>query len=149
MLKKTIDTLHETGCSLVVEKDGAVHLYYQKGVRDMEELLDNQPQLLRDASIADKVIGKAAAGMAIVGGVSELYADVLSQKAVPLLDEAGVSYSYGMLVEQIVYPDGQQRCPLEQIVAGAQRAEEVVRLLRSHFAEMKKMNNKQLKTIKA
>lgn len=137
MLSELIDILHAEECSLVMaDSQGSIHRYYKKGVRDLEDLLNKEPELLRGATIADKVIGKAAAGMMAFGGVKEVYADVLSTKAVPLLKSNGLTYSYGKLVDHIIIPSGDNRCPLEKIVAPATNAVEVVTLLRRHFAEM-------------
>jgi len=110
--------------------------YHKKGVRDLIWLLDNEPERLYKARIADKVIGKAAAGLLIQGGVAEVYADVMSRLALPLLDASGINYSYGELVDRIVIPDGDDRCPLERIVAEAQTAGEVETMLRRHFKEV-------------
>ena len=123
-------------CSLVVESQGEVRIYDKKGVRDLIWLLDNEPERLRGARLADKVVGKAAAGLMVQGGVSEVYAEVMSRLATPLLDLAGITYHHGQLVERIVIPEGDTRCPLEQIVTPAQTALEVEQLLRQHFAEM-------------
>lgn len=129
--------LHESGCSLVVrDSSGEVTTYDKKGVRDLMWLLDHAPLRLCGASIADKVIGKAAAGLVAVGGVRKLYAEVLSRKALPLLEEAGIAFSCGTLVEHIVIPVGDTRCPLEQIVAAARTPQEVEAMLRHHFTEM-------------
>ena len=136
MGSETIEALYRHHCSLVVNKDGKLYFFHKKGVRDLEDLLNNTPRLLNGAELADKVIGKAAAGMIVEGKVKEVYADVLSQKAVPLLKKADIPYSYGKLVDQIIIPEGDTRCPLEQIVDKANTAEEVVRLLRKHFEEM-------------
>lgn len=137
MLSELIDILHAEKCSLVMaDSQGSIHRYYKKGVRDLEDLLNKEPELLCGATIADKVIGKAAAGMIAFGGAKEVYADVLSTKAVPLLKSNGIVYSYGKLVEHIFIPSGDNRCPLENIVAPATNAAEVVALLRHHFAEM-------------
>lgn len=138
MLSKLVATLHATGCSLVMrDAQGRVRQFVKKGVRDLENLLDHEPQSLRGAVIADKVVGKAAAGMMAFGGVSEVYADVLSARAVPLLTKYAISYSYGQLVDHIVIADGDSRCHLEEIVAQADTASEVVTLLRRHFADMR------------
>lgn len=137
-LSKLIELLHQRDCSLVLEdSEGRVSLFYKKGVRDLEDLLDHSPATLRGAVIADKVIGKAAAGMMAYGGVSEVYADVMSRKALPMLQDNRIAYSYGQLVDAIVIPKGDSRCPLEQIVAPATTAEETVTLLRRHFEEMR------------
>ena len=131
--------LRETGCSLVVRSsEGDVSCYDKKGVRDLIWLLDNHPARLQGAWIADKVIGKAAAGLIVNGHVKRVYAEVMSRQALPLLDAAGISYAYGQLVDRIIIPEGDMRCPLEQIVAPATTAHEVEALLRKHFAEKEK-----------
>lgn len=141
MTHDIIDLLHRTRCSLVVSNNGRVATFCKKGVRDLEDLLNNDPEFLKGASIADKVTGKAAAGMAAVGGVKEIYADVMSRKAVPLLEQNHIKYSCGTMVDAIVVPEGDTRCPLEKIVEPACTAQQVVDLLRAHFAHMQNLRN--------
>lgn len=136
-LSKLIGILHKEGCSLVLEDvQGNIRLFYKKGVRDLEDLLNNEPDTLKGATIADKVIGKAAAGMMAYGGVREVYADVLSRKAISLLNDNHVMYSYDKLVDHIIIPKGDTRCPLEEIVSSAKTAEETVNMLQHHFIMM-------------
>ena len=129
------DILRAERCSLVVENKGEVRTYSRKGVRDLEYLIDNEPDFLRGASVADKVTGKASAGLAVYAGVAKLYSEILSRKALPLLEAAGIEYSFGTLVDRILIPEGDRRCPLEQIVDEARTPEEVVAVLRKHFEE--------------
>lgn len=131
-----IEILRKEGCSLVVKNHSIITTYSKPGVRDLEHLLDHEPDVLHGASIADKVIGKAAAAMVVVGGVKELYAEVMSKKAIPFLEEAGIAYSYGTLVDTIKEEGG--RCKLEKITAPATTPEETVALLRTHFKEKKR-----------
>ncbi len=138
MKQELIDTLHREGCSLVVSNHGVVKTYRKKGVRDLEDLLLLDPQFLRGAQIADKVTGKAAAGMVACGGVVEIYADVMSKAALPVLRQENIKFTYGQLVDRIVTEEGDDRCPLEEIVAPARTASEIVQLLHEHFAMMKK-----------
>ncbi|MDO4511834.1 MAG: DUF1893 domain-containing protein [Bacteroidales bacterium] len=138
-MESLIAILREQRCSLVVSNHGTVTTYNKPGVRDLEHLLDHKPEVLRGATIADKVIGKAAAAMVIVGGVKEVYAEVMSKHAIPFLDEAGIPYRYGTLVDAIVEEGG--RCQLEKISAPATTPEETVALLRTHFAEMQAKRN--------
>ena len=146
-MNELIEILHREGCSLVLrDVQGNVRTFYKKGVRDLEDLLDHEPATLRGAAVADKVVGKAAAAMMAHGGVGEAYADVLSRKAVPMLEAGGVRYACGELVDAIVIPEGDTRCPLEEIVATADTAEEAVGLLREHFDEMQKKRNNELKS---
>lgn len=136
-LSKLIDTLHKEGCSLVLEDaQGNIRLFFKKGVRDLEDLLNNESGVLYGSTIADKVVGKAAAGIMAYGGIKEVYADVMSRKALPMLEADGISYSYGELVDQIVIPKGDNRCPLEKIVATVNTPEEVVKTLFNHFEKV-------------
>lgn len=135
-MQQLIEILRREKCSLVVKNHGIVTTYSKPGVRDLEYLLDHDPEMLHGATIADKVIGKAAAAMVVVGGVKELYAEVLSKKAIPFLEEAGIVYTYGTLVDTI--KEEGDRCQLEKITAPATTPEETVALLRTHFEEKKR-----------
>ena len=135
-MQQLIEILRREKCSLVVKNHDIVTTYSKPGVRDLEYLLDHAPEVLHGAVIADKVIGKAAAAMVVVGGVKELYAEVMSKRAIPFLEEAGIAYTYGTLVDTIKEEGG--RCQLEKITAPASTPEETVALLRTHFEEKKR-----------
>ena len=135
-MQQLIEILRREKCSLVVKNHGIVTTYSKHGVRDLEYLLGHDPEMLHGATIADKVIGKAAAAMVVVGGVKELYAEVMSKKAIPFLEEAGIAYTYGTLVDTI--KEEGDRCQLEKITAPATTPEETVALLRTHFEEKKR-----------
>ena len=135
-MQQLIEILRREKCSLVVKNHDIVTTYSKPGVRDLEYLLNHDPEMLHGATIADKVIGKAAAAMVVVGGVKELYAEVMSKKAIPFLEEAGIAYTYGTLVDTIKEEGG--RCQLEKITAPASTPEETVALLRTHFEEKKR-----------
>lgn len=138
-MQQLIEILRREKCSLVVKSHGIVTTYSKPGVRDLEHLLDHEPEVLHGAVIADKVIGKAAAAMVVVGGVKELYAEVMSKRAIPFLDDAGIIYTYGTLVDTI--KEEGDRCQLEKITAPATTTEETVALLRTHFEEKKRERN--------
>lgn len=144
-MQQLIEILRREKCSLVVKNHGIVTTYSKPGVRDLEHLLDHDPEVLHGAVIADKVIGKAAAAMVVVGGVKELYAEVMSKKAIPFLEEAGIAYTYGTLVDTI--KEEGDRCQLEKITAPATTPEETVALLRTHFE--KKEEGKGSKRLKS
>ena len=135
-MQQLIEILRREKCSLVVKNHGIVTTYSKPGVRDLEHLLDHDPEMLHGATIADKVIGKAAAAMVVVGGVKALYAEVMSKKAIPFLEEAGIAYTCGTLVDTI--KEEGDRCQLEKITAPATTPEETVALLRAHFEEKKR-----------
>ena len=133
-----LDILRSGNHSLVVRSlSGEVTTYSKKGVRDLIWLLDNEPDRLRGACIADKVTGKAAAGLCAVGGVAEIHTEVLSEPAVEVLESSRIRYSYEELVPRIVIPEGDDRCPLVEIVKDAVSPADIESILRIHFEDMK------------
>ena len=70
---------------------------------------------MRGAKVADKVIGKGAAAMLALGGVSEVWTDVISEPACELLEKCGVELSYDEKVPFIINRTRTGRCPLETV----------------------------------
>lgn len=79
------------------ERSGNTHLH-STGVADLYDLFRQEPSFMKGACIADKVIGKAAAGLMVLGGIRRVYADVISQPALTLLHDANVEVTYIRLV---------------------------------------------------
>lgn len=112
-LTAAVERLHAEGCSCVVSRDGRQRLFHERGVQDLYRLLCEEPATLRGAAVADKVVGKAAAALLILGGVRELYTDVVSRPALDLLQAAGLAVGFGRCTERIVNRAGTGLCPLE------------------------------------
>ena len=83
-----------------------MRIFRERGVADLFRLLHEEPQLLRGAFIADKVVGKGAAALMVLGGVEGLFADVVSRPALELLAGAGIAVEYTVVVPNIVRRDG-------------------------------------------
>lgn len=133
-MNELIDILHREGCSCVIRNAGTVRRFYLRGVADLYRLLTQEPDFLRHASVADKVVGKAAAALMITAGVQELHADVISRKALDLLAESSVAVSCGLEVQHIVNRAGNGWCPLELLCADCPTARECMPLIDSFVA---------------
>lgn len=115
-MKQLIDILHNEGLTLVVQSsDGTLHRFTQRGVKDLLTLVTEQPQVLHGALIADKAVGKAAAACMIVGGVKHIYADIMSEPALALLQAHGIMAEFGKLVDHIINRTGDDWCPMERL----------------------------------
>ena len=109
--------LEESGCSCVIANGGVVRQFHRRGVADLLGLLHDEPEFLRGAEIADKVVGKGAAALMVLGGIKEIYAAVLSKKASELLSLYPVAYSCGTLVDGVINRQGNGPCPVEALCA--------------------------------
>ena len=108
------EKLYATNASLVVlYANGECKAYYQNRIQDIKEILQGNQLALKDAVIADKVIGKVAGSILTVAGVKEIYADVISRYAIPVLEQNHVKYEYKNLAEYVQNNDKTGMCPME------------------------------------
>ena len=106
--------LYETKASIVVlYKDGTCKEYYNRRIIDIKAILTENQNALKDAIIADKVIGKLAASILTYAGVKEIYADTISNYAIPVLEKNNVKFEYKTKAEYIQNNDKTGMCPME------------------------------------
>lgn len=136
-MKQLIEILSREGCSVVIRSQQQERCFWQRGVTDLLQLLHNDPQVLLDAQLADKVVGKGAAALMILGHVREVYAGVISQPALALLQEAGIAVTYGQCVEHIINRAGTDWCPVETLCSSVSTAEECLPLIKKFVASIR------------
>lgn len=113
-LEEVKEILHQKKASLVVcYANGEIKEYYQDRIKDIKSILQENPNRLKESIIADKVIGKVASSILAVAGVKEIYADVISKFAIPVLEENGIQYEYLKKVEFIKNKENTGMCPME------------------------------------
>lgn len=106
--------LYEKNASLVVMfENGNIEEYYNPRVKDIVSILKENKNALKNAIIADKVIGKVAASLLIVAGVKEIYANTISNFAIPVLEKNNVKYEYKNKAEYIINNEKTGMCPME------------------------------------
>ena len=102
-LEEVKDILHQKNASLVVAyENGEIKEYYGRRIEDIKNILKENENALKGAVIADKVIGKVAGSILALAGVKEIYAEVISQYAVPVLEENHIKYEFENEVEYII-----------------------------------------------
>lgn len=57
-MEELINLLHSGGYSCVIANGDNIRTFTQRGVADLYDLLTQEPDFLKGASIADKVVGK-------------------------------------------------------------------------------------------
>ena len=113
-LEEVKEILHQKNASLVVAyENGEIKEYYQDRIKDIKDILREDKKLLKGAIIADKVIGKVAGSNLAVAEVKEIYADVISEYAIPILEENHIKYEYKEKVEYIINQAKTGMCPME------------------------------------
>ncbi|MBR5527517.1 MAG: DUF1893 domain-containing protein [Clostridia bacterium] len=87
----------------------------ERGVKPLLQLLDSGTDV-SGFSAADKVVGKAAAFLYVLLGVSEVYAFVISQKAADVFEKHGITVYFESCVPAIINRAGDGLCPMETAV---------------------------------
>ena len=131
---KTLLLKDEHTCVLC--KGDAVHISDKNGIAPMVGFLTGGTDL-KGFSAADIVVGKAAALLFALAGVTEVYAHVLSEKAIPVLRHFGIAYTYGELTPMIVNRDNTGSCPMEQTVADIEEPEKALPALQATMARLR------------
>jgi len=112
----------QKGYSVCLCKEDDLVLSEGKGIAFIA-FLAHQKRKFCDYSVADKIVGKAAALVYTLIGVKEIYATVMTIDAKDVLARAGIEATYGQLVNEIINRKGDGICPMEEAVAEISDAE--------------------------
>ena len=141
--RRCIDELHRGGWSCVIfGGSGEVRTFSRRGVADLLHLLHEESAFLRGAFVADKVVGKGAAALMVLGGVSELYTDVISTPARTLLEQNGIAVTAAAESPNIRNRTGDGICPVEALCADCTTAAECLPRIEEFVAKMVAANGK-------
>lgn len=94
---------------------GEVIEFHNPGVKDLFTLVATCPQVLEGGLVADRVIGRGAALLLVMGHVERVYAQLISSQAVKVLQDAGIRVVYDKIVPNIINRDGTDICPVEKL----------------------------------
>ena len=131
-MEEIIDLLHRGNFACVIRKGDDIRTFTRRGVADLFELINVDPSFLKGATIADKVVGKAAAALMVLGGINCLYTDVVSSRALELLRGGAIDVSFHTEVPVIINRDKTDSCPLEKLCQYETSAEAIL-LIISNF----------------
>ena len=121
--------------SCVVEQAGKIkHELEGTGLRPLLWLVESHPDDLRGATVADKVIGRAAAALLITHGATVVYGKLMSNGARDWLREHDIELYYDELIPAILRRDRTGVCPMEQLAADCKVPSETVKKILLHVS---------------
>ncbi len=129
--------LEQSDAALVVVKEGQeLTRESGRGVLPLLRVVTGSLSTeLSGAALADKVIGQAAAFLAVRAGLAVVFSPVMSQPGLEVLTAHGIEAHYETLVENIMRQEPYGLCLMEQTVAGASGPDEAFNRLVSFFAD--------------
>lgn len=135
--------IQEGKAECVLIKDSTVFAQERgHGVSPLLTVYENHKSDMENATIVDKVIGRAAAAIAICGKVKHVHGEIMSEDAVEFLHNNGITTSYTTLVHRILNRNKDGLCPLEKSVENIEDPELALSALKKRIEEMQNANKK-------
>lgn len=123
--------------SICLCKGGEIITDDGRGISPMMRFI-HEGRDLSGCSVADVIVGKAAAMLFVKAGVAAVFGRVMSTAGRDYLREHNIPCSRDTLTERIINRRGDDICPMEKTVAELDDVEEAYLALKAKLTEMKK-----------
>ena len=127
------------GHTVCLCKDGKCLFSEKRGIAPMMDFIADGVDL-SGYSVADLVVGKAAAMLFVKCGIKRVFAKTLSEHAKKVFELFGVDYEYETLTPKIINRDGTDICPMEKAVLGTDDVEEAYFILQNKLNDLRNKN---------
>jgi hypothetical protein len=114
-LEKAKTQLNTKQLTLAIVKNGkALYETQFHRISGFLTAIEQQGKNLQNASVADKVVGKAVALLCVYAKVKAVYAETLSAAGKAVLEQNGIASEWAQLVDTILDDKKQGLCPFEK-----------------------------------
>ena len=124
--------------SICLCKDGKHFTDNGRGISPMIRLIEENKDLC-GYSVADVIVGKAAAMLFVKAGIAAVHGKVMSESGKTYLENHCIPCTHDILTKQIINRQGTDICPMEKAVAEIDDAETGYIALKSRLNELKKV----------
>ena len=123
-LERAKSLLKSTDSTIAVVSVDDVYTSQERGVKPLLHLLTEKKGFLKGASVADKVIGKAAALLMVLGEIKEVHTLIISEPAIKVFEKYNIPCFYDKKVDRIVNRTGDGLCPMESLCLDVEEPQE-------------------------
>lgn len=138
-LANAINLLNDNNLTCVLCKDDIIYTTTMRGVAPLLAWISDKKDM-KDFCVADKVVGRAAAFLYVILGVSQVYAKVMSKGAIKVLMQNDIRIKYDTQVEYIINRTSTGMCPMEEAVWNINDCNDALDAITKRLDELK--NNK-------
>lgn len=135
-LVNAIKACKDKNFTCVLRKGDVLYTSNEKGILPMIKFISAGYDL-KGFSVADKIVGKAAAMLFVLAGVKEVYAPVMSEVAFELLIENNIMAYCEVKTNAIMNRQGDDICPMEKAVSSISEPQEAYNVI---IKTLKKMS---------
>ncbi|MBO7468640.1 MAG: DUF1893 domain-containing protein [Bacteroidales bacterium] len=135
-LEKAKSILLSSASTIAVVSNGEVFTSQERGVKPLLYLLSEKKGFLKGASVADKVIGKAAALLMALGEIKEVHTFIISEPAIKVFEKYNIPCFYDKKVDRIVNRTGDGLCPMETLCLDVEEPKEAFTKIKEKISKM-------------
>lgn len=135
-LTRARDLLQQGAYTCVLCKGEVTYTSNRIGIAPMMEFIDAGYDLCGFCA-ADRIVGRAAALLFVLADIRAVYADVISEGAVGVLESHGIEVSYRVKTPYIINRQGNGPCPMERAVADIEDPEQAKRAIRQTMEQLR------------
>lgn len=135
-LEKAKSILLSSASTIAVISNGEVFTSQERGVKPLLYLLSEKKGFLKGASVADKVIGKAAALLMVLGEIKEVHTFIISEPAIKVFEKYNIPCFYDKKVDRIVNRTGDGLCPMETLCLDVDNPAEAFTKIKEKLSKM-------------
>jgi UDP-3-O-acyl-N-acetylglucosamine deacetylase len=129
--------------SLVIVKKGKVVFETKKqGISGFLQAIEKLDKKLVASSVADRIVGVAAAMLCVYAGVASVFALTVSEGGIRVLEENNVACRFEKKVSNILNRSKSDVCPFEKLAVASGSPDEAYVKLKSLASEMVKKSEK-------
>ena len=135
-LEQAKSLLLTSASTIAVVSNGEVFTSQERGVKPLLFLLKEKNGFLKGASVADKVIGKAAALLMVLGEIKEVHTLIISEPAIKVFEKYNIPCFYDKKVERIMNRTGDGLCPMETLCLDVDEPVEAFTIIKEKLSKM-------------
>ena len=114
--QQKLNALKQQGLSIQVEKDGKIIFQSFDGMlKPLYQCLNEHAADMQGAIVIDKIVGRAAAFLCIMGKVGKVITPLASDTAKQVLDEKNITLYASEYIPYIINRDKTGMCPMEKM----------------------------------
>jgi hypothetical protein len=111
-------TLNQKNLSLVIAKNGKLLFETEShGIGDLLKAIQQLRRKMNCSSVADRIVGRAAALLFAYSGVHAVFAIIISESGTEILKSNHIFYEFERWVPCVLDPKRIDVCPFEKLVA--------------------------------
>lgn len=142
-LNRAVQILKEKDVScVIINGQEEVSTSTELGIKPLMIALRKDKHAFKGCVIADRIIGKAAALLAVLGKAEGVYGEIMSEAGKEVLEIYQKTYAFGTMVPYIHNRSNTGRCPMEEAVCEEKNPERAFVILEETISELMKQKSK-------